>query len=205
MIVALLLWSFCARATYAATDASRKTRTGLAHPNSSDLTLLGIALGRANLASVRKTLGPAKVWSSGDAAASEGKVCYFTQEPQQVIIVFASNTEMAGPPENNVTEIQVIRSKQYANLSKCRPITATSAEVSTQSGLKLGLSEQDVRRILGTPARATDVKWDYLKRFDERIPGPHGSEHLVVSLWVTLRFDSGSVQSLSIGRIESSP
>ena len=205
VLVTLLVWSCCARGTDSTADRPLKSPTRIEHPNTSDLTLLGISLGRANLASVRKKLGPAKIWSSGDAAAAEHKVCYTTHGPRQIVTVFASNSEMAGPPENTVTEIRVVQGAKYPSLSKCWPTSASTGDVRTQSGLSLGLSEQDVRKILGTPTRVAGAKLDYLRDFEQRVSGPAGKETIIISLWIKIRFRSGSVTSMSIGRMESLP
>ncbi len=133
-------------------------------------TILGITVGRSNLAEVQATLGLAKLWSDGDASTAESKVCYVTQEPNAVVLVFASNAEMAGSPENQVTDIRISPRKAYADRSKCLPLAIPGEKVSTRSGLRIGLSHRDIRRILGPPRSATRSMWSYFWSIDRPLP-----------------------------------
>ena len=72
------------------------------------ITLLGITIGHSNLADVRRKFGPNSVQLSGDAATAANMICYTTEGAAPVVIVFASNAEMAGPPENIVTDVSIL-------------------------------------------------------------------------------------------------
>lgn len=128
-------------------------------------TILGVTLGRSTLATVQQKLGSAKMWREGDASTAEEAICYVTSEPHATVIVFASNSEMAGPPENQVTDIRMMGSESYPQRAKCAGISAEN--IRTPSGLGLGISRKTVRTILGAPSHGTLSKpiytWNIIK------------------------------------------
>ena len=133
-------------------------------------TVLGIILGRSNLAEAQARLGRTRLWSDGDAATAEAKVCYVTQGPDAIVLVYASNLEMAGPPENQITDIRVLRATAYPGRAKCLPLRIAREKVSTRSGLRLGLKRQEVRQILGPPHRSAALAWSYSWSVDLPLP-----------------------------------
>lgn len=186
------------------------------HPS---MSLLGISLGHANLASVQEKLGRAKVWGDGDAGSAETKVCYTTRGADPVVLEFASNAEMAGPPENNVTTIRILRGATYQERSKCPSLTISASELRADNGLQLGLDQATVRKILGPPTGTIGSKWDYSWNVDQLLPASDKnyqywiakkdecfdgkSPFFTISSGITVRFDGGAVVSLTFRRIES--
>jgi hypothetical protein len=182
-------------------------------------TILGITLGQANIAGVQEQLGEATVWGDGDAATLEEKVCYVAKGPDSLVIIFASNVEMAGPPENKLTDVRILRSTAYVDRAKCRSLSVGGNMVGTLSGLKIGISREYVRRILGPPAEVDKSKWSYswsinrslspsdktyqywLARkqecFDDKNP------FFTVGSEITLLFDDDVVVALTFSRAES--
>ena len=183
------------------------------------MTVLGITLGRATLAQVRAKLGPARLWRDGDASTAEMKVCYVSRGPDAVAIVFASNTEMAGPPESEVTDVKVVELGAYKDRSNCRDLTISGDKVRTTSGLGLGLTAQRVRGILGAPTTTANSAWNYfwyvempmpptdksyrywLSRKEECFEGKE--PFFTVSSGIRLGFDGDKVVSLILSRVES--
>lgn len=153
-------------------DAAEATRQdAVAHDlDFNSRTVLGITLGRSNLSEVQAKLGQTRLWSDGDAATAEGKVCYVTKGPNATALVFASNTEMAGPPENQVTDIRILRATTYPDRAKCLPLRISSQKVSTRSGLRLGLRREEVRLILGPPRTSAASEWSYSWSVDLELP-----------------------------------
>ena len=157
-LLALALLLSCLAAA-AQTDTVKSPTVG--QPDVGSRTILGITLGQANLAQVQAKFGPAKLWRDGDASTAEMKVCYLSAEPDAVAIVFASNAEMAGPPENQVTDIRIVELAAYKDRSNCRNLTIPGNEVTTTNGLGLGLTRQRVRSILGAPTSIAGSTWEY--------------------------------------------
>jgi len=130
--------------------------------------ILGVTLGRTNLAEVQARLGRSIAWSEGDASAAEEVICYATPEPHPTVIVFGSNSEMAGPPDNEVTDIRVVKGQAYAQRTRCAPLPQRN--IGTPSGLALGISREVVRAILGKPLQPGLSKWRYSWSTDMLLP-----------------------------------
>lgn len=200
--------------TAIAEDGERGSGHGIA-----SMTVLGLVLGQADLGSVQKKLGEAKMWSDGDASTSESKVCYATQNSAPIVVVFASNTEMAGPPENTVTDIRIFPASGYQERSNCRSIHLSGKEVSTKSGLRLGINKGSTRKILGAAARVEGSAWSYLWSVERLLPisdKNYGywvarkqqcfggrAPFFTISSEIKVQFDGDLVGGLSLRRIES--
>jgi hypothetical protein len=139
-------------------------------------TVLGIVLGHSDLTGVGDKLGPAKIWSQGHASNPWRAICYVTAEPRSVAIIFASDAEMAGSPNNDVTDIIILRSEAYPLRSKCRSLPIPADDVQTPSGLRLGISWFRIKQILGpSPTlgpilHARPGPWEYVWSVDEFLP-----------------------------------
>jgi hypothetical protein len=182
-------------------------------------TMMGVTLGESNLAEVQEKIGRTKLWTDGDASRAESKVCYITREPDAIVVVFASNVEMAGPPENSLTDIRVVRSAAYRQRSNCLLLAISGNDVATKNGLKIGLSRQQVKKILGAPEGMAGPKWKYSWSTDQLLPRSANNYQQWLSekeecfegqppfstiySEIDARFDSDSVISFSLTRIES--
>jgi hypothetical protein len=182
-------------------------------------TILGIPLGEANLAEVQRQLGEAKLWSDGDAATMEGKVCYVTQGPNPLVLVFASNFEMAGPPEFKLTDVRILGSSAYEEKAKCQSLSVTRDKVGTTSGLKIGISRARVRKILGRPPRTEKSEWAYTWTINRTLPPSDRyyeywlarkkdcfegkSPFYTVSSEIIVQFDGDVVVALTFSRMDS--
>ncbi len=215
--VILAVFSSYATASIASETTVSNRENRLADVGIASRTVLGITLGRSTLNEVQEKLGPAKLWSSGDAATAEQKVCYVTKSRRPVVVVFASNSEMAGPPENQVTDIRILRSEAYAERSKCVAISAEN--IRTPNGLELGINGETVRKILGIPSRGTPAKPIYFWSVDRPLPKSDKNYHywisrreecfdgkepfVTVSSEIHVVFDRDVVVGLSFERMES--
>ncbi len=110
--------------------------------------IMGFVLGRDSFERAEKLFGDANVWHSGDASASEDKICYFTSNgEQQIIMVFASNSEMS---MGAVDEVRFLKGN-VAFINKCSKIKLSSKKLQTKSGLYVGMSVKKMKDILGRP------------------------------------------------------
>ena len=180
-------------------------------------TVLGVILGQSSLATVQEKLGPANMWAQGDASTAEEVVCYVTDEPHSIVIAFASNSEMAGPPDNEVTDITIVGSAAYPQRSKCRTISLKN--LGTPSGLGLGITREKVRAILGAPLHSTSAKWGYLWSVDRPLLKSDnsyeywlsrkaecfagGEPFFSVNSGIDIMFDGDTVARLGFERIET--
>ena len=182
-------------------------------------TVLGITLGKANLAGVQRQLGEAILWGDGDAATLEEKICYVTHGPDSLIVVFASNAEMAGPPENKLTDIRILKESAYPDRANCRSLSVAKDLVGTSSGLKIGIRREDARRILGPPTTVENSKWNYLWSIERSIPASDKdyqywlarkeecfdskNPFFTVGSEITIQFDGDEVVALIFARGDS--
>ena len=199
-------WSLCSPA--AEKDLSIEHRT-----------ILGITLGQANLAGVQKQLGEARLWGDGDAATLEEKICYVTQGPDSLIVVFALNAEMAGTPGNKLTDIRILKDRAYPDRANCRSLSIAKDLVGTTSGLKMGIRRENVRRILGPPTRVDNSKWNYSWSIERSLPAADENYQywlarkeecfdsknpfFTVGSEITIQFDGDEVVALTFTRGDS--
>ena len=109
--------------------------------------VLGFTVGVDSFAIAKKIFGPAHEWHSGDAAASETKLCYIANSGNDVVtVVLAENDEMA----TNIDEIRMIRGRIDSG-SKCETLRQPLADIHTASGLRAGMTERQLESILGRP------------------------------------------------------
>lgn len=114
------------------------------------VTFLGVVAGsRQTLNDVKKHLGESSVWHSGDASTSESKVCYrLDGETGEVIVVFASNSEMSSP-KGQVTSIRVYGMEvPFAAKKRCVLLPGFANELRTLDGLHLGATRAEIARVL---------------------------------------------------------
>jgi hypothetical protein len=180
-------------------------------------TILGITLGRSNLTNVQAKFGAAKIWGDGDASSAEGKVCYETQQPNSLALIFASNLEMA--PGGEVTAIRILKRDDYKDHSRCLPLALRADDISTASGIRIGVSRENVRAILGPPTENRQTQWTYDREVERPIPKSaknyqawlarrqecfEGKEPFFwISSDITIRFKDDLVEALIFSRIDT--
>ena len=211
---------FCAvanpRVSFSAGHTAKTPRSDL---GVNSRTLMGVTLGESNLAQVQAKMGRTKLWTDGDASRAESKVCYITREPDAIVIVFASNAEMAGPPENSLTDIRVMKSAAYRQRLNCLLLSISGNDVATKNGLKIGLSREQLKRMLGPPEGTARPNWKYSWSVDQPLPKSANnyqqwlskkeecfegqSPFSTIYSEIDVRFDSNSVISFSLTRTES--
>jgi len=119
------------------------------------LTFLGITPGESTFNDVTRAFGRAEARRTGDAGTSETNLCYRILEVSgETTIVFASHSEMAGPPNFKVTSIRLYGPDiPFTENQDCTGIRFDGKVLSTSNGLKLGLTEQELLAKLGDPKR----------------------------------------------------
>ena len=113
------------------------------------VTFLGVTAGsRQTLNDVKKHLGQSGMWHTGDASASESKVCYRAEgDTGEVIVVFASNSEMSSP-KGQVTSIRVYgKEVPFAAKKRCVLLRGFANELRTLDGLHLGATRAEIAQV----------------------------------------------------------
>lgn len=123
--------------------------------------ILGFRLGEHSFDDARRLFGQAQRWHSGDAAASESKVCYLVRDSEeQATLVLSANSEMSGGAVDGMSLIA--GSTRFAE--RCLSIASRRpSEVRTSSGIHLGMSLPQLKAVLGQPTevRGSHVFYTY--------------------------------------------
>jgi len=166
LLLSLIFSSLIPLTTYAGID-----RTSIA--------VLGITPGQSTFEDVQRLFGDATRWRSGDASTSETKQCFRIRARNiQGYIVFASNSEMAGPPSYKVTDIRIYAAAvSFADSKRCDGTIVREAPISTVKGIATGISKKAIEHILGKPNRIEDGTSFWVACVDTPLPesNPHYS------------------------------
>lgn len=108
------------------------------------------------------------------------------------------------------------RRAAYPHSSQCASSPLVSENLATTSGLRLGLTKNELAELLGTPTKtgSASVKYEYLCRrkiTEEEVKGFKDVNHWDVSSdpyfdrvsWIEVRYVNSEASRLEIGRIES--
>lgn len=182
--------------------------------SASHLTILGITVLQHSLREVQAKLGPARIFTDYDEGHSVRRVCYTSSnESDGTTVVFES-----GPlgTRESVTWIGLLSGDvEFAKRSMCRHSRLVSREISTQSGLKLGLGRNQVTSILGEPIEVAEARLSFkylgrrpmtkqeferFKKIDSSMTYP---AFFGVLSGVEVTFKDGKVISLEIYKVES--
>ena len=174
-----------------------------------DTTILGLTIG-ASLKTVQAKLGPAEpLPTHGDASASN-TICYVSPRDGTVL------TFGAGPMGGftDVTEFALWSGKaNFPNISICSPSKLVSAALATESGIRLGLQEADLTKIVDKKPtrRQNTASYDFLcankmtkteiERF--RSDGAMDDPFFDVTSGVQIHFSSGVASRIEIYKAES--
>jgi hypothetical protein len=118
--------------------------------DASNFEILGIRLGTSTIEDLTQTLGQAPAMKAKDPENS--LVCYASSGPDRTVLEF----------ENWTDPIEFRLFKGSPELVKeCLPTDGVSASISTTSGLRLGLTRDQVVAILGQPQKIRAGHWSY--------------------------------------------
>lgn len=178
-----------------------------------DATILGFAIGHACLNDVAASLGSARLERVSREEESDVAICYVSPADGTVLVFYSG--AMGG--WNEITWFALWSGKiAFANASRCTPSTRVSQNLSTVSGLRLGLMQGQLNRIAGTPTKASVslAKYDYLcrqKMSQEEITGFKTANNWDVTTdpyldrtsWIDVYLKDTKASRIEIGKIES--
>jgi hypothetical protein len=124
------------------------------------VTVLGLTLGENTLFEAEHRLGPAKAISVGHDGVV---ICYRSaRRKDDMMIAFGADTH----GDQKLISFQLIAGQQpFKAKGKCSPSPLISNEAATKSGLKLGVSNAIVKKILNAPMTETNghliIDYDY--------------------------------------------
>ena len=179
-----------------------------------DATILGLAIGHASLKDVQAKLGSANIERVSREEESDTAMCYVSPVDGTVLVFYSGS--MGG--WKDITWFAIwSREASYPHPSQCASSTLVSRNVATASGLRLGLSKNELEEIAGRPTKvgsAASAKYEYLcrrKMTGEEIKGFKDVNNWDVTSdpyfdrmsWIEVRYANSAASRLEIGRIES--
>jgi hypothetical protein len=122
-------------------------------PAPSTFRIAGLTIGLADIQQIRARFGDAAEVSRGDAASGRQQICYASPSGSIHLIFEWGEVEsilylFEGGP-------------QWDGMNYCASSSDVSEHISTASGLRIGLSPEQVKTILGTPSIITPHKQVY--------------------------------------------
>ena len=118
--------------------------------------------GATRLTSVREILG-GPVIGDDDVSAATPTICYTVRDPapgatKPMVLVFYGDDEGNG----TLTQFELAPSTEVRNLkTKCASLPVSAKDVSTDLGVRIGLTREEVERKLGKPLREENGKTIY--------------------------------------------
>jgi hypothetical protein len=178
-----------------------------------DATILGFVIGHASLKDVQAKLGSAEIERVSREEESDTTMCYVSPVDGTVLVFYSG--AMGG--WRDITWFAIwSREAAYPNRSQCASSTLISQNLATASGLRLGLTKNELQGIAGRPTKvgSASSKYEYLcrrKMTGKEIKGfKDGNNWDVTSdpyfdrmSWIDVRYVNSATSRLQIGRIES--
>lgn len=185
-------------------------RVGIAK---TDATILGLTIGRSSLQDVQARLGHSRITRVSKDEESDVSVCYVSPTDGTVVAFYSG----AMGAWKDITWFALWSSEAaFPHSSRCTPSKEVSRNVSTASGLRLGLTEQKLERIVGKPTKhgRTSMKYEYLcrsKMTDDQIKGFKTANNWDVTSdpyfdrmsWIEVHYMKSAASRIEVGEIES--
>ncbi len=151
------------------------------------LQIGGVQLGNDEQ-TVQKKLGAAAVVVRGDAAVSRKQMCYKTPKGSTFLIF------EWGEVGSNVYLFR--GGRNWNGKEKCVSSEFVKPGLKFTNGLRLGLSDDQVSRILGRPSRRSATRLLYFLQTEEK--RPTDTDGPVMTTYIDARFDSSKLKYLGI-------
>jgi len=128
-----------------------------------DATILDFTLGNTSLKDVQQRMGSAKVERVTKAEESDIAICYVSPKDGTVLIFYSG---AMGGWEDLTWFALWSRKAAYPRVASCTPSESVFHNLTTRSGLRLGLSQREANQISGTPTKISrsTMKYDYICR-----------------------------------------
>jgi hypothetical protein len=125
--------------------------------------LLGISLTKLDFAQVATALGKARIVDRGDASYSRSQVCYISgQGSEPVYLIFEGG-------EGGSSSFYLFRGgPDWKGSNLCVKSESVSPNLTTETGLGLGLSRVQVEAILGKPDAVSGARIAYCREFQRK-------------------------------------
>jgi hypothetical protein len=207
-------WSYTRQEEFPSQDPQQPINWQKREPVEANFQVVGIALGEKwDFSDVRSKFGEAMDVQRGDAASGRDQICYRSPAGNLHLIFELGEVNsvlyfFAGGPRWSGSEF-------------CAPSKAVLADISTVSGLRLGLGPQQVKAILGDANVATQDKLVYYFEYRKKTSPEklaqvrknypdmtdaefhQNFEYADGEAYIEARFSSGKLNYLAISKSET--
>jgi hypothetical protein len=178
-----------------------------------DAAILGFSIGHATLKDVQAKLGSASVRRVSREEESDVSICYVSPADGTVLVFY---TGVMGGGTDITWFALWSHEAAYPHASRCTPSKLVTRSLSTESGVRLGLTKEEVERIVGKPPQngLKSNKYSYLcrkKMTEEKIKSFKTENNWDVTKdpyfdrmsWIGLWYRDSMTSRIEIGAIES--
>ncbi len=197
-------------------EGDQSIRTQERELPATNFRLLGIEVGDKMFAEAEAKLGKATHVVRGDAGTAREQVCYVSAgDGEKLYLVFEQGEVESGFYLFN-------RGPDWSGSDQCAPSKLITKSISSSSGLRLGLTPEQVVAILGRPSKHRSGEWVYslhaakktsaedLKKARQNNPGMSEKEiqenysSYDLNVAVRLKFENSKLTYMSISKSETS-
>jgi len=176
------------------------------------LSILGLSLGESTLDNVEKVFGPSKLIETGEAALYEAKKCYVLGKGKDAVSISFIVGEMGGGTLSAI-RLYPVKDISLFEIDDCARTHVSNAEIFFENGLKLGLTKDQVKKILGLPQKEEKYAFEYHYDLKITIPKSHDRYDEFIKCcagvrpfsgeqwWIYADFNLSSLNGLSISHI----
>jgi hypothetical protein len=167
------------------------------NPDKEHLTLLGFVIDESTMQEVQDKFGTVRKLPRKEHASE--RICYSSVDKRNETVLVIGAGPLGG--YSILTVFKLL--SNHAGLEEsggCKEIPDISRETGTNSGLKIGLSEQEIVDLLGTPSKKIGNDWFYLFEAKEKNKG--GLVFTSLSS-IHVKFENMKSTEISITRVTS--
>jgi hypothetical protein len=128
----------------------------------SNFKILGIDIRKGALEQAAKELGDAAAMSRGDAATGRTQKCYMSSDAKDKTYFIVEEDEASN------ALYMFSEAAPWTGMQYCSHSSKISRKMAAASGLKLGLTSQEVIQILGKPCAQKQDELQYLLEFNKK-------------------------------------
>lgn len=148
--------------------------------------VLGVDLMEDRLDQILGKLGASPVTWTGDASTGNGMACY----------LLGDGTTTIEFHEGELYTACTVRKRKRDDSARCTPLKHQKANNHVEiNGLKLGISKNEVLKILGKPTKKLPDKWTY--DFRGRATDDKSQDYFW-QFWITVNFEHSMVSRLDL-------
>ena len=127
----------------------------------SNLTILGLIIGDSASQDIYSKFGPGIAFKD-TAEADETQVCYVSDKDETLILFSFKNFQCS--------RIRLLsQKKKFYKWHFCEKSPLVSRHLSTESGIKLGMSKSELKAILGAPHSESDENMSYAYEWKQKM------------------------------------